>query len=267
MSDPKRRRYRTVWISDVHLGTRECRAEFLLDFLRKTECENLYLVGDIFDLWAMRRSVHWPASHNEIVRLLLNKARHGTRVIYLPGNHDELIRDYDGMSFGAITIRDQVIHENADGRRMLVLHGDAFDGVIRCGGLGTLLGDHLYDTLLAMSRWITVLRRRFGFPYWSLAAYLKRKVKNAAAYVDRFDGVVAEEARRLGVNGVVCGHIHRPRLMERAGTVYANDGDWVESCTALVELEDGSMELVHWSDHQHVLARVESQPVVLKDAA
>ncbi|MCE9659011.1 MAG: UDP-2,3-diacylglucosamine diphosphatase [Burkholderiales bacterium] len=241
------RRYRSIWISDIHLGTPGCRAEALLDFLRRTECETLFLVGDIIDGWQLRRSWFWPQAHNDVVQKLLRKARKGTRVIFVPGNHDEFARRYVGHEFGGIEVAEDWIHVTADGRRLWITHGDLFDGVVQCVRWLAHVGDRLYELTLRLNRHLNSLRARMGLPYWSLSGYLKQKVKRAVSYVGDFEAAVAREARRRGVQGVVCGHIHRAELREIDGILYANDGDWVESLTALVEHGDGRLEIVDWS--------------------
>jgi UDP-2,3-diacylglucosamine pyrophosphatase LpxH len=241
------RRYRTVFISDVHLGTRGCQAELLLDFIRHTECETLYLVGDIIDGWRLKGGWYWPQSHNDVVQKVLRLARKGVKVIYVPGNHDEFARQYCGMSFGGVSVVEDDIHVSADGRRLLVVHGDRFDGVIEYAKWLSLLGDWAYAIVLALNTWFNRIRRRLGFGYWSLSAYLKGKVKNAVQFIADFETAVAEEARRRGVDGVVCGHIHKADLRRIGEVTYANDGDWVESCTALVEHFDGRLEIIEWA--------------------
>ena len=240
--------YRSIWLSDIHLGARGCNADLLLDFLRTTRCEYLYLVGDIIDGWQLRRGWFWPQAHNDVIQKLLRKARKGTRVIYVPGNHDDFARDFIGNSFGNIEVVEDPIHETADGRRLLVMHGDAFDGVMRCARWLAVLGDHAYTVALELNRWFNQLRRRLGYPYWSLSAYLKLKVKNAVRYIGDYEGAVLEAARARQVDGIVCGHIHHAELREQDGCLYANCGDWVESCTALVEHADGRLEIVHWPE-------------------
>jgi len=241
-------RYRSVWISDVHLGFPGCSADYLLEFLRSSQCDYLYLVGDIIDFWYMRKRLYWPQAHNNVIRTLLGKAKHGTQVIYVPGNHDELLRDYDGMSFGNVSIRNEAIHTTVDGRRLLVLHGDQFDEIVKCSPLLAVLGSRVYDLLLRANHLVNGLRRYFGFSYWSLAAYLKQRVKNAVQYISNYEQAVAYEAGRKGVDGMVCGHIHRAEISRVGELLYCNSGDWVESCTALVERDDGTLELLHWSD-------------------
>jgi UDP-2,3-diacylglucosamine pyrophosphatase LpxH len=242
-------RFRSVWISDVHLGTPGCQAAALLDFLRQTECDTLFLVGDIVDGWQLRRSWFWPQAHNDVVQKLLRKVRRGTRVIFVPGNHDEFARRYVGHNFGGIEVVEDWVHRTADGRLLWVTHGDLFDGVVQCAQWLAHVGDRAYELTLRLNRHLNSLRVRMGLPYWSLSGYLKHKVKRAIAYVGDFESAVAREARRRGVHGVVCGHIHRAELREIDGIVYANDGDWVESLTALAEHVDGRLELIDWSTH------------------
>jgi UDP-2,3-diacylglucosamine pyrophosphatase LpxH len=241
-------RVRTVWISDVHLGFRGCSADLLLDFLHRVECEHLYLVGDIVDVWNMKRGLFWPQAHNNVIRTLLGKAKHNTQVVFVPGNHDEVFRDYEGMVFGNVTIRSEVIHETRDGRRLLILHGDQYDNVVQCSPWLAKLGSHAYDALLYLNRWVNWIRRHFGLGYWSLAGFLKHKVKNAVTYISRFEEVVAREARRREVDGVVCGHIHHAEIRSIDGIEYLNCGDWVESNTALVEHHNGAIELLRWGE-------------------
>ncbi len=240
--------YRSIFISDVHLGFRGCQAALLLDFLQSTRCKDLYLVGDIIDLWQMRRGVYWPEAHNAVVRAVLDLARNGTRIIFCPGNHDELIRAHLGTEFGNIVIRDEAVHETADGRRFLVLHGDRFDSVVQCGPWLARLGSDIYGYLLALNGVVNRVRRRLGLNYWSLAGYLKHRVKNAVSYIASFERAVAEEARRRGLDGMICGHIHHAEVRTLNGVLYCNCGDWVESCTALVEHHDGQLEVLRWTE-------------------
>lgn len=245
----KRLKLRTVFISDTHLGTPGCNADLLFDFLKSIECETLYLVGDIIDGWRLKRGWFWPTRHNDIVRRVLKMARKGTRVVYVPGNHDEVLRDFIGLGFGDIEIRPEALHVTADGRRLLVLHGDEFDGVVLYQRWLAFLGDHAYVALLKLNRAFNACRRLFGLPYWSLSAYLKKKVKNAVEYVCRFEEAVAHAARERGADGVVCGHIHCAEIRQFGEITYYNDGDWVESCTALVEHADGHLEILDWAAH------------------
>ncbi len=248
VESPKdRRRYRSIFISDIHLGTRGCQADILLDFLKHTESDHLYLVGDIIDGWRLRRSWFWAQSHNDVIQKVLRKARKGTKVVYIPGNHDEAARDYVDLHFGGVAVLMEAIHTGADGRRFLVLHGDAFDGVVKYARWLAHLGDRAYNVALTLNTWFNVLRRRLGYSYWSLSAYLKHKVKNAVDYISSFEVAVAEEARRHHVDGVICGHIHHAEIRDIDGITYCNDGDWVESCTALVEHADGRMEILNWA--------------------
>lgn len=254
--DPKRptAEFRTIWISDTHLGTAGCNAELLLDFLKSTECETLYLVGDIVDGWQLRKGWYWPTRHSDIVRCILKKAKHGTRVVYVPGNHDEAFRDYVGLDFGGIELAPEVVHTTADGRRLLVLHGDEFDGVVLCARWLAVLGDHAYTLLLKANRVLNAARRRMGLPYWSMSAMIKKQVKNAVAFVTSFEQAVAHAATERGVDGVVCGHIHTAEIRQIGSITYYNDGDWVESCTALVEHADGAMEIVDWAERKRAAA-------------
>jgi UDP-2,3-diacylglucosamine pyrophosphatase LpxH len=254
--------FRTIWISDTHLGTRGCKADFLLDFLRHTESDRLYLVGDIIDGWRLRRSWYWAQSHNDVIQQVLRKARHGTEVFYIPGNHDEWLRDYVDLQIGGVILLREAVHVTADGRRLLILHGDDFDGVVRYARWLALLGDWAYDLTLRLNHVFNRLRRRFGYPYWSLSAYLKFKVKNAVQFVSDFAQAITTEARQRRVDGVVCGHIHHAEIKYLGGILYCNDGDWVESCTALVEHFDGTLEIVHWSDPLgHVLPAASAAPI------
>ena len=240
-------RVRTVWISDLQQGTSGCQAAALLAFLREVECETLYLVGDIVDGWQLKRSWYWPQSHNDVLQKILRKARKGTRVVFVPGNHDEFARRYVGHSFGGVEVVDDCIHLTADGRRLWVTHGDLFDGVVQCARWLAHLGDAADEFSLRANRWFNVARARMGLPYWSLSRYLKLKVKRAVSYVGDFEAAVAREARRRGANGVVCGHIHHAEIRTIDGVLYCNDGDWVESLTALVERHDGRLEILDFS--------------------
>ena len=248
--DPSRppKHFRTLWISDLHLGTPGCQAAALLDFLKHTECETLYLVGDIIDGWQLRRQWYWPQAHNDVVQKLLRKARKGTRVIFIPGNHDEFARRYVQLNFGGITVAEDWVHETADGRKLWIIHGDLFDGVIQCAKWLAYVGDSLYEFTLKLNRHLNTWRARLGLPYWSLSKYLKLKVKRAVSYLDDFENAVAREARKRGLQGVVCGHIHHAELRDIDGILYANDGDWVESLTALAEHADGRLEILPWAE-------------------
>lgn len=235
---------RTVWISDLHLGTPGCQAQALLDFLRDVECRTLYLVGDVIDGWQLRRSWYWPQAHNDVVQKILRKARKGTRVVFVPGNHDEFARRYVTHSFGGVEVVDDCVHVTADGRRLWVTHGDLFDGVVQCARWLAVTGDLAYEFTLKLNRWFNRARARLGLPYWSLSRYLKGRVKRAVSYVGDFERAVAHEAKKRGVDGVVCGHIHHAEMRHVDGVLYCNDGDWVESLTALVEHHDGRLAIV-----------------------
>jgi UDP-2,3-diacylglucosamine pyrophosphatase LpxH len=243
-----RRRYRTIWISDVHLGTKGCNAELLIDFLDSTDSETMYLVGDIIDGWRLRKKFYWPPAHNDVVWRILKRAKRGTRIVYIPGNHDEMFRQFSGLSFGGVEIRRTAFHETADGRRLMVLHGDEFDGVMLAHRWLAFVGDALYRLLMGLSHRVSVVRRWLGLPYWSLSKMAKHKVKNAVEFIYRYEELVARAAAVRKVDGVVCGHIHTAECREFDGIAYYNDGDWVEGCTALVEHFDGRMEILHWSD-------------------
>ncbi|RVT97727.1 UDP-2,3-diacylglucosamine diphosphatase [Rhodovarius crocodyli] len=246
------RRHRAVFISDIHLGTRGCRSDFLIDFLRRTECDHLYLVGDIVDGWRLRKSWYWHEEFDEVLRLLLEKAERGTKVTYIPGNHDEMFRQWLGLEVAGVKLAREAVHEAADGRKYLIMHGDEFDGVIRYAKFLAYLGDWAYDWALVINRVFNSARQRFGYPYWSLSQWLKRQVKEAVKAIDRFEVALAGEARRRGLNGVVCGHIHHAEMRDVQGTAYMNCGDWVESCTALVEETDGTFRLIDWAQENRL---------------
>ena len=240
------RHYRAIWISDIHLGTSGCKAEFLLDFLRVNESDQLYLVGDIVDGWQLKRGWYWKQSHNDVVQKVLRKARKGTKVTYIVGNHDEVLREFLGLRFGEILIENEAVHELRDGRRLWVTHGDLFDGVIQYAKWLAYLGDTAYTVALKVNDHFNYLRHKMGMSYWSLSQYLKHRVKNAVSFITAFEEALTTEARRRGYDGVVCGHIHRPEIREIDGTLYCNDGDWVESLSALVETHEGELKLVYW---------------------
>jgi len=258
---------RTVWISDLHLGTPGCQAAALLEFLRDVDCETLYLVGDIIDGWQLRRSWYWPQAHNDVVQKILRKARKGTRVIFVPGNHDEFARRYVAHSFGGVEVLEDCMHRTADGRLLWVTHGDLFDGVIQCARWLALVGDVAYEFTLRLNRHVNVLRARLGLPYWSLSRYLKHKVKRAVSYVGDFEAALAREARERGADGVVCGHIHHAEMRLIDGILYANDGDWVESLTALVEHPDGRLEIIDRGDRVARAAQAAATRIVRELAA
>jgi UDP-2,3-diacylglucosamine pyrophosphatase LpxH len=256
MIENNTRKYRTLFISDVHLGTRGCQADRLLDFLRCHDADTIYLVGDIVDGWALKSSWYWPQLHNDVVQKLLRKARAGARIIYIPGNHDEFLRDYYGTHFGGIDVMEQAIHTGPDGRRHLVVHGDFFDLVVTQARWLALLGDRAYDFAIALNRVFNKARRWLGFPYWSLSQWAKQRVKNAVNFIGDYERTLAAEARRNDVQGVICGHIHNPVIRDIEGIRYLNCGDWVESCTAIAEHLEGRFELIVWTaqDAPHVAA-------------
>ena len=237
---------RTLFLSDIHLGTRGCQAEALLDFLKHHEARTIYLIGDIIDGWRLRSVWYWPQLHNDIVQKLLRQVRKGTRIVYIPGNHDEFLRDYVGSNFGGIEIAEEAIHEAEDGRRILILHGDKFDTVVRNIKWLAVLGDWAYDFAVFLNRHISRFRRLFGLSDWSFSAYAKQKVKRAVNFISSFENAVAADAARHGVDAVMCGHIHQPEIRQIGAVQYLNTGDWVESCSAILEHDDGRLELVRW---------------------
>lgn len=243
-----RRRYRTIWISDVHLGTKGCNADLLIDFLDHTDSETMYLVGDIIDGWRLKKKFYWPSAHNDVVWRLLKRAKRGTRIIYIPGNHDEMFRQFTGLNFGGIEIRRAAFHDTADGRRLMVLHGDEFDAVMLSHRWLAFVGDALYQVMMGLNHWVNRARRALNLPYWSLSKMAKHKVKNAVEFIGKYEEVVARAAGDRGVDGVVCGHIHTAEFRQIDGIEYWNDGDWVEGCNALVEHDDGRMEILNWAE-------------------
>ena len=244
--------YRTIFLSDLHLGMRGAQAERVLDFIRHHRADRWVLVGDVVDGWALTRSWTWTQAHNDVVQKLLREVRKGAEMVYVPGNHDGAARQFAGLTFGGVRVEREWLHETADGRRLLVLHGDEFDGVVRLAPWLSRVGARAYEASLALNAVVARVRERLGWPYWSLAAALKDRTKTALQYIDRFEEAVASRAAERGVDGVVCGHIHRPEVREvttsRGTTLYANCGDWVENCTALVEHWDGRLEIVRWTD-------------------
>lgn len=249
--------YRSVFISDVHLGSPDCQAEYLLDFLDNVRCETLYLVGDIIDLIAMQRRVHFPSSHRAVVQRLVRLAAEGTRVIYVPGNHDEFLRNFCGQTLAGIDLKQKAVHTTADGRRFVVCHGDQFDQVVRCSPLLLVVGDRAHGLLLRLNRWFNIWRRMRNKPYWSLAAWVKPRIGKAKAFIQRFEMAALTAAERGQYDGYICGHIHSAGFRQSSGGLYCNDGDWVEHCTALTEAFDGSLEILHWSERSYV---VEKEP-------
>lgn len=245
---PEKRRFRTIWISDTHLGTRGCKADFLLHFLKSTQSDTLYLVGDIIDGWQLRKGLFWSEAQSDVIRRVLKIAKKGAKVVYIPGNHDEGLRDYIDVNLAGISVVTEAIHTTADGRKLLILHGDQFDSVVLYAKWLAFLGDRSYQLLLRMNTAVNAVRNKLGLPYWSLSSYLKFRVKNAVEFISRFEDAVCHAASQRGVDGVVCGHIHHAEIKQIGAITYYNDGDWVESCTALVEHTDGKLEILDWSN-------------------
>jgi UDP-2,3-diacylglucosamine pyrophosphatase LpxH len=245
-------RYRALFLSDLHLGTKGCQSEALLDFLRQVDADTIYLVGDIIDGWRLKSTWYWPQQHNDVVQKLLRKVRKGVRLVYIPGNHDEFLRDYLSIQLGQIEVVDSAVHQTADGRLFLVVHGDTFDVVVRHARWLALLGDWAYETALIVSAHLNRVRRRLGLTYWSLSQWAKLKVKSAVNFIGDYEQALVTEARRQGVDGIICGHIHHATIQEIAGLTYVNCGDWVESCTAVVETYDGELRLIHWQIEEGV---------------
>lgn len=244
----KKLKVRSVFISDIHLGFKGCQADALLHFLHSVETDYLFLVGDIVDFWSLSKSRNWPQQHTNVIRSILGKAKHHTKVIYIPGNHDDAMRDYVGHRFGNVEIHRDYIHNTADDRKLLVMHGDEFDVIVKHSRLLAKLGSFAYDKLLSLNHLVNGIRKIFNHSYWSLAAYLKHKVKNAVEYIGSFEDALTHFAKERGVDGVVCGHIHHAEMREIEGILYCNDGDWVESCTSLIEHKDGRLEIVYWQN-------------------
>ncbi len=260
--EPEPTRYRTLFISDVHLGKRGCQADLLVDFLRHHDAETIYLVGDIIDGWALKGGWNWPQSHNDVIQKLLRKVRKGSKMVFIPGNHDEFARSYLGMNFGGVDVEDSVVHEMATGKKFLVIHGDQFDIVVSHARWLAHLGDWAYETALFSNLWFNRLRRALGFPYWSFSAWAKLKVKNAVNFIGQFEKTLVAEARRHAADGVICGHIHHAVIHDDYGIRYINCGDWVESCTAVAERRDGVFEIITWAD-----AAMRPEPPELADVA
>ncbi len=264
-AEPAALRARSLFLSDIHLGTRACRAGELLSLLREYDCENIFLVGDIIDFWAMSRGIYWPELHNTVVQKILKKARHDVRVYLIPGNHDEALREYIGSAFGDINLVRDHVHTAADGKRYLLLHGDEFDQVTTCHRWVSILGDISYTWLVHVNRLLSLMRRKLGIPgHWSLADYAKRNVLQAVSFISNFEEAVVHSVKQRGLDGVICGHIHTPAIKRVDGVVYINCGDWVDSCTAIVEHYDGRMELVRWKHPaRSAEARTESAAMTL----
>ena len=239
-------RNRALFISDLHLGTRGCQHELVLDFLKHNDADVIYLVGDIIDGWKLKAGWYWPQGHNDVMQKLLRKVRKGSRMIYVPGNHDEFAREYIGMTFGGVEVMRTAVHTTADGRRFLVTHGDDFDIVVRHARWLAHLGDWAYETALATNTWFNIVRRRLGFPYWSFSAWAKLKVKNAVNFIGDFEDALSQDAAKHAVDGVICGHIHHAAMRNINGVTYVNTGDFVESCSYVAEHHDGRLEVMRW---------------------
>lgn len=244
MGSSRKLRYRTVFLSDLHLGSSGCRAAELCSFLKRLDCDTLYLVGDVIDMWRLRQRWYWPERHNRAITRILKLAKRGTRVVFVPGNHDEHARRFVGYTFGGVEVLREAEYVVADGRRLLITHGDQFDLVVKHARALSVLGSWAYDTLVVINNRLNWVRRKLGMRYWSLSHFLKRKVKSACTYIAKFEDALAHEAAERGFAGVVCGHIHKAEITRARTIDYYNCGDWVESCTALVEHEDGSMEII-----------------------
>ncbi|MDW6026448.1 UDP-2,3-diacylglucosamine diphosphatase [Mesorhizobium sp. BAC0120] len=260
------RRFRSLFLSDIHLGSKIAKAEYLLDFLKHHDAETIYLVGDIVDGWRLRRSWHWPQSHNDVIQKLLRKGRKGASIIYIAGNHDEFLRPFQGVHFGGIVVADRVLHKAADGRNFLVIHGDQFDAIVHNVRWLAYLGDKAYDLSIIINRTVSSVRRLLGLPYWSFSSWAKVKVKKAVKFISHFQMIVVDDARRHDVDGVICGHIHHAAMEMMDGIQYINTGDWVESCTAVVEHFDGRMEIIHWMDQEarHLAPAERFLPVIVE---
>ena len=260
-------KFRTLFLSDIHLGSKAAKADDLIAFLRCHQAETIVLIGDIVDGWRLRRSWYWPQTANDVVQKLLRQARKGTRIIYIPGNHDEFLRDFPGTHFGGIEVALSHIHEAADGRRYLIMHGDEFDVVVRHAKILAHLGDWAYDAAILINRLLNAVRRRIGLPYWSFSSWAKLRVKQAVNFIGEFQRVVAEEARRQNVDGVICGHIHHATIEDMQGIRYINSGDWVESCTAIAEDFDGEMHLLQWTRPEAKHRNASRRPVLTEQKA
>lgn len=258
--------YNAIWLSDIHLGSKDCKAEFLLDMLNKIQCKKLYLVGDIVDIWALERRFHWPESHNQVIHTLLRKAKTDTKVIYVPGNHDEKVRKFVGMTFSDVEIHREYFHTTAAGKKMLITHGDDFDGEVCLGKWHSLIGDALYDLLLFLNRNCFKLRKKIGLNYWSLSGYIKTRVKGANAAIERYKHAAIKYAKSQQADGIICGHIHHPEMDEIDKVLYCNDGDWVENCTLIRENAQGELELIRWTSAVTQISTA-NVPIISEQAA
>lgn len=251
MDKHKSKNYRAIWISDIHLGSTGAQAEHLLEFLKYNESNYLYLVGDIIDGWSLAKRWYWPQSHNDVIQKILRKARKGTKITFIPGNHDEGARTFLGITFGDIKIKNETFHKTARNEKLWVIHGDLFDEVMQHARWLAYIGDSAYTFLLWLNKWFNRIRRLLNLPYWSLSHFLKLKVKKAVSFINAFETLMVKEASRRGCDGVVCGHIHKSELKKINNKIYANDGDWVESLTALVEHQNGELEIIYWAELGH----------------
>ncbi|QSX38141.1 UDP-2,3-diacylglucosamine diphosphatase [Shewanella sedimentimangrovi] len=241
-------RFHALWLSDIHLGCKDCKADFLQALLDKVHCDKLYLVGDIIDFWALKQRIFWPENHNLLLRRLIALAGAGTEVIYIPGNHDELLKPYTGLTVWQVALQGHYVHQSPTGKRLLLVHGDQFDAEVCIGRFYARLGDHLYDLLLFLNRQLHHWRARLGYPYWSLAGYLKRRVGKAQQAISRYRDAAVRHGRTQAMDGVICGHIHQPSLSSHGGFIYANDGDWIENCTLVAETHQGTLQLLRWDE-------------------
>ena len=260
-------KYRSIFLSDVHLGTKLARNDYLLDFLTTVEADYIYLVGDIVDFWHMKRSWHWPQINNDIIQCVLEKVRNGSKVIYIPGNHDERLRDYCGSNINGVLVRERAIHTTRQNKKLLLVHGDEFDSLVVTNKWLVHIGDWLYDRIVELNRHFNFLRRKLGFPYWSLSQFIKTRTKKAMQYIENFESVVVHAALKSGVDGVVCGHIHHPIIKHINGIIYANTGDWVENCSAVVEHKSGQLELIRWVGASGAEAGLEHGKVAVNQRA
>lgn len=262
-------KYNAIFLSDLHLGSKGSQAHLLMDFLKFNDAKKIYLVGDIIDGWQLKKGWYWPQAHNDVVQKILRKARKGTQVIYVPGNHDEFAREYVGLNFGGIDVVQETIHETADGRQFLVMHGDQFDIVVCNARWLAMLGDWAYQLAIAANTWFNIVRRKFGVGYWSLSAWAKMKVKNAVNFIGDYENTLAAEAVRRGVNGVICGHIHHAIIREIEGVTYVNTGDFVESCSAVVEHMNGHLEIIYWrtTEYERELTKNQIAPIMISPRA
>ena len=242
----KKYHFRSLFISDVHLGTKDCKAKELNTFLKQCKFDSLYLVGDIFDGWRMKSGVYWDANFNRVIRRILKLSKRGIAVYYITGNHDEFLRKYANTTLDNIHVLNRVTHVTAKNKRMLVIHGDQFEGFTHCGKCLKMIGDHGYEFLMFLNRTFNRFRAKYGYGYWSFSGFLKSHLSRAQTYILDYENAVAYGAKKQGFDGVICGHIHHPASKTIDGVEYHNTGDWVESCSAIAEEMDGTLRLIHW---------------------